>query len=193
MDMKKSKVIIGTIVAIAAQCVMIPTCKAQLYRANVSTVCVSTNSSGGLSYTRYGNREIIHQCASEKGITNLMGLHLVYDRTADALEVVHGTNVTAVCTPITFSGGVSLSKTNQTVTERLAFVFLDSDKMADGTLRAREHSSLNSSNQLTHFSLTGQLQFAQAASGTNGAKIYSGSIRAGSFGHDDDEDDDDQD
>jgi len=193
MDMKKSKIIIGTIVAIAAQCVMNPTAKAQeLFRANVSTVCVSSNSSGGLSYTRYGNRQIIHQCASEKGITNLMDLRLVYDRTADALEVVKGTNNTVVCTPVTFSGGVSISKTNQTVTERLAFVFLDNDKEADGTLRAREHSSLNSSNQLTHFLLTGQLQFAQAANGTNAAKIYSGSISAGSF-FDQDGDEDDRD
>ena len=191
--MKTSKVIIGTIVAIAVQCVVTPTTKAQeLYRANVHTVCVSTNSSGGLSYTRYGSRQIIHQCANAQGITNLMDLRLVYDRTADALEVVQGTNNTVVCTPITFSGGVSLSKTNQTVTERLAFVFLENDKEADGTLRAREHYSLNSSNQLTHFSLTGQLQFAQGANGANAAKVYSGSISAGSF-FDEDGDEDDRD
>jgi hypothetical protein len=191
MYMKKSKVIIGTITLITAQCMLISTTIAQeLYRASVKTVCVSTNSSGGLSYTGFGNRQIIGQCAEEQGITNKMGLRLVYNRTADALEVVQGTNNTVICTPITFSGGVSLSKANQTVTERLAFVFLDNDKEADGTLRAREHFSFNSSNQITHFSLTGQLQFAQAAKGTNAAKIYSGSINAGSFfDHDHDEDD----
>ena len=86
-----------------------------------------------------------------------------------------------VCTPITFSGGVSLSKTNQTATELLAFVFLDNNTQANGTLRAREQFSLNSSNQITHFSLIGQLQFAQAANGTNAAKIYSGSLSVGSF------------
>jgi len=188
--MKKSKVIISAITLIAIQS-LVSTSNAQLYKAVVSTVCVATNSSGGLSYTGYGNRQIINQCAVEQGITNHMGLRLLYDRTADALEVVKGTNTTPICTPITFSGGVSLSKTNHTVTERLAFVFLDNDKEADGTLRARERESLNSSNQITHFLLTGQLQFAQAAKGTNAAKIYSGSISAGSFfGGDEDEDED---
>jgi len=190
MDMKKFKVITGTIVAIAAQFVMIATSKAQLYRADVSTVCVSTNSSGGLSYTKYGNRQIIEQCAGEQGITNLKDLRLVYDLTTDALEVVQGTNNTVICTPMTFSGGVSLSKTNQMVTERLAFVFLENDTEADGTLRATERLSLNSSDQVTHFSLSGQLQFAQAAQGTNEAKIYSGSVSAGSVRHGDDEGDD---
>ena len=191
--MKKFNVLIGTVTLITAQCVMISTSTAQeLYRAVVNTVCVSTNSSGGLSYTGYGNRQIIGECADEHGITNRMGLRLVYNRTADALEVVRGTNNTVVCTPITFSGGVSLSKTNNTVTERLTFVFLENNTEANGTLRAREHFSLNSSNQLTHFSLTGQLQFAQAAKGTNAAKICSGGLSAGSF-FDRDEDDDDRD
>jgi hypothetical protein len=191
MYMKKSKVIVGTIMLVAAQSAMISSSTAQeLYRASVNAVCVSTNSSGGLSYTGFGNRQIIAQCAAEQGITNKMGLRLVYDRAADALEVVQGTNNTVVCTPITFSGGVSVSKTNQTVTERLTFVFLENDKEADGTLRAREHFSFNSSNQITGFSLTGQLQFAQAANGTNAAMVYSGSLSAGSFfdrSHDEDD------
>jgi hypothetical protein len=180
--MKQFKVILGTLAFIGAQSLLLSAGQAQaLYPALVNTVCVSSNAAGGLSYAFYGNRQIIKQCADEQGITNRMGLRLVYDRTADALEVVQGTNSTVICTPISFSGGVSLSKTNQTVTERLAFVFLENNTEANGSLRAREHYSLNSSNQLTHFSLTGQLQFAQPATDTNSAKIYSGSITAGSF------------
>ena len=189
--MKKFKVIIGTITFISAQTLVLSTCQAQeLYSAFVNTVCVSSNDAGGLSYAFFGNRQIIQQCADEQGITNRMGLRLVYDRTADALEVVQGTNNTVICTPVSFSGGVSLSKTNQTVRERLAFVFLEDSTEANGTLRARERYSLNSSNQLTHFALSGQLQFAQPASETNAAKIYSGSLSAGSFFHwDGDEED----
>lgn len=183
--MKQIKVLIGTITVITAQCLCVSTSNAQMYRASVNTVCVGTNSAGGLSYSGYGNRQIISQCASEQGITNLSGLHLVFDSKADALEVVQGTNNTVVCTPISFSGGVSVSKTNGTVTELLSFVFLEKSKVAEGTLRAREHISMNSSNQVTHFSLTGQLQFAQAASGTNGAMVCSGSLSVGSFGDED--------
>jgi len=189
--MKQIKVIIGTITVITAQCLCVSTSNAQLYRAQVNTVCVGTNSAGGLSYSGYGNRQIISQCASEQGITNLSGLHLVFDSTADALEVVQGTNNTVICTPITFSGGVSVSKTNGTVTELLSFVFLENSKVADGTLRAREHISMNSSNQVTSFSLIGQLQFAQAANGTNGAMVCSGSLSVGSFGEDEDDRGDD--
>ena len=171
-----------------AQCVAISTARAQLYRARVNTVCVKTNSSGGLSYTEYGTRQIIDQCAQAQGITNETGLRLVFDRTAGALEVVRGTNNTVVCTPITFSGGVSLSKTNLTKTEWLTFVFLENNTQANGTLRATEHLSLNSSNQITHFSLTGQQQFAEAAKGTNAAMVCSGSLSAGSPFHRDDDD-----
>ena len=84
--MKKSKAIIGTLAVIVAQCVAVATASAQLYHASVNTVCVATNSSGGLSYSEYSNYQIISQCADEQGITNKMGLRLVYDSTADALE-----------------------------------------------------------------------------------------------------------
>lgn len=191
--MKKFKVLSGTITLLAGLSVVCGSANAQLYRASVHAVCVSTNSSGGLSYSGYGNRQIITQCAQEQGVTNLMSLRLVYDRTNDALEVVQGTNNTVICTPMTFSGGVSVSKTNQMVTERLAFVFLGKDTQADGTLRAREQLSLNSSNQVVHFFLSGQLQFASAANGTNAAMVCSGSLNAGSFFFGRDEDDDNQD
>src|SRR5262249_34495145 len=111
--MKRIKVIIGIITVIATQSLVLSIVRAQeLYRAFVNTVCVSSNDAGGLSYSFFGNPQIIQQCADQEGITNQMGLRLVYDRTADALEVVQGTNNTVICTPISFSGGVSLSKTN---------------------------------------------------------------------------------
>ena len=99
-DMKKFKVITAAITLVAAQFLVSTGESQELYRAFVNTVCVSTNSSGGLSYSGFGNR------------------------------------------------------------------------------------------QITHFSLSGNLQFAQAANGTNAAKIYSGSISVRSFfDHDGNSDD----
>src|SRR5215469_3329668 len=108
----------------------------ELFKVLVQTTAVTTNDSGGLSYSRYGNKQIVQQAAEAAGITNPAGLHLVYDKTADALEVVMGTNNTVVATPISFVDSVSLSKTNGTIVERLAWVFLGTNTTANGTLRA---------------------------------------------------------
>ncbi len=152
-----------------------------LFNAEVRTTCVTTNSTGGLAHKHYGNRQIIAQAAAASGISNRMGLRLVFSRTADDLEVVSGTNNTVIATPFTFSGGVSLSKTNGTVTERLSWVFPGTNRVAAGTLRATEFSQFGTNNQLTGFALLGRLQFATPASGTNRAAIYSGRILAGRF------------
>ena len=180
--------------ALVLPCVSISLATAQeLFNAQVNTRSVETNGTGGLTYAHYGNKQIIAAAAASSGITNLSGLHLVYNKTADDLEVVMGTNNAVVATPITFSGGVSLSKTNGTVVERLSWVFLGTNTVAAGTLRATEYSHFGTSNQLTHFSLIGQLQFAAPASGTNGATIYSGNISAGPFGRGDNRGDRDDD
>ena len=154
----------------------------ELFKALVQTTAVTTNESGGLSYSRYGNKQIIQQAAEAAGITNLSGLHLVYDKTADALEVVMGSNNVVVATPISFVDSVSLSKTNGTVVERLSWVFLGTNTTASGTLRATERSHFSTSNELLNFHLSGQLQFAAPAEGTNAPVIYSGNIIAGSSG-----------
>lgn len=154
----------------------------ELFRAQVQTIAVETNGSGGLSYSRYGNRQIIDAAALAAGITNPSGLRLVYNLTADKLQVVMGTNNTVVASPITFAEGVSLSKTNGTLVELLSWVFLGTNMTASGTLRATEHLHFGTSNELQNFQLTGQLQFATPAAGTNPAVVYSGSITAASFG-----------
>jgi hypothetical protein len=162
----------------------------ELYRAFVSQVCISSNASGGLVYRPFGNRDFIRKCAHDQGITNFAGLSLVYNRTANALQVVSGTNHDLVCTPLSFSGGVSLNKSNYAKVERLEFVYVDGHTMADGTLAATERSFLNPSNQLSGFFLSGRLQYA--AAGANGPVIYTGSIFASSgfgfFFHDFDDD-----
>lgn len=146
--------------------------------AFVSAVSISTNQAGGLAYHEYGNRDIIRACAAGAGLTNLEGLSLVYDRTADALEVVSGTNDTVVCTPLSFSGGTSLSNTNGTRIERLTFVYAENNTVANGTLAATEQYFYGPSNQVA-FVLAGQLQYS-VSNGANGPTIYKGRIFAGS-------------
>ncbi len=152
----------------------------QFFKVFVSAVAISTNQAGDLTYREFGNRNIISNCAGEQGITNLVDLSLVYDRTADAVEVVSGTNDTLVCTPLTFGGGTSLTNTNGTKIERLSLVSWETNQTANGTLAATERLAFGPTNQLEFFSLRGQLQFATPATGTNGPVIYRGSIVAGS-------------
>ena len=194
--MKRKKLLIMTIAAMVTQSFLMQTSHAQeMFRVVVSTVSTYTNDAGKLTHRHYGNREIIRECAAEHGVTNLAGLSLVYDRTADAVQVVGGTNHTVLCTPLTFSGGVSLNNTNATKTERLAFVFLDSSQVANGTMSATERSYYGPTNELVWFSLNGRLQYATAGDGTNSPTIYNGIIVAGSgsFHHDSDDNDDDDD
>src|SRR5436853_6548225 len=80
-----------------------------LYWVFLSADGVTTNDSGRLSGVFTSNRDIIRRCAKDSGITNANTLTLVYDRDADALEVVNRLSGELVCTPITFSGGLSLT------------------------------------------------------------------------------------
>lgn len=187
-------------VAITLSCGLgaLPSQAQELYKASVSVVCISSNQSGRLVYRSVGSRDFIRNCAREQGITNLSGLSLVFNRTANSLQVVRGTNHDLVCTPLSFSGGVSLSKSNNTRVERLEFVYAGSDTMADGTLAATERYVFGRSNQLTGFSLTGRLQYAVSGSSSNRTAIYTGSIIAGPGFHfrhhsDDDQGEDDND
>ncbi len=188
--MKSTKVVV---IAIAAACALAygaQSASAQEFPAFVSAVRISTNQDGVLVYRRINNGDIIRNCARAEGITNLMGLSLVYNRTADALEVIRGTNQTAICTPLKFSGGTWLLNSNQTRAERLTFVFVETNTVAGGTLAATERFRYGPTNQLTSFSLFGELQYTTPAHGTNPPAIYKGRLLAGTglrnAGHSDD-------
>lgn len=161
----------------------------QFFKASVNAVGVSTNHAGEFTHQELGTRDLIRQCAMGMGLSNLTGLSLVYNRTADAVEVVSGTNHTVVCTPLTFAGGTWLMNTNGTKVQRLAWVYWETNLTANGTLLATERYAYGPTNQLVFFSLNGQLQFAVPAGGTNGPVIYRGSIAAGSDFDDFDEED----
>lgn len=179
--MKTTKsLFIGITAAVAVLLTGVSSSRAQeLFPAFVSTLAVTTNSTNGnLSYHFFGNRDIIRDCASSAGITNLEGLSLVFNRTNDSLDVVSGTNQTLVCTPATFSGGTTLSNTNHTISQVLTFVFWEGSTTANGTLSAVE-KTFTTTNGTTFLSLKGQLQFAVPGSGTNSTTIYTGSLSAG--------------
>ena len=178
--MQRTKLFIVTAAIAVAQLATAATANAQeFYKAFVSAVGISTNGNGDLTYHLFGNRDLIHSCADQMGLTNEMGLSVVYDRTADAIDVVSGTNHTVLCTPLTFGNGVSLSNTNGTVIQRLAFVSWEGSATANGTLAATERLAYSTNNTLAFFSLRGQLQFAVPGNGTNAPVIYRGSIVAG--------------
>lgn len=179
--MKKAKILTAAASVVVSQSLAVYSLNAQtMFRAYLSAVGVSTNQTGSLIYHRLDNGDLIRQCAAEQGLTNLMGLHLVYDLSSDAVEVVSGTNNAVVCTPLTFSGGVFLNNTNATWSQRLAWVYWENSTMANGTVVATEHYEHGTSNELTGFSLQGQLQFALSGGGTNAPTIYRGNIVAGS-------------
>lgn len=178
--MKKTQILIAAVATIVSQFLVINSGNAQsTFPAFVSAQAISTNDAGHFTYRPFGNWDLIRHCAAEQGLTNLMGLHVVYDLNADAIEVVSGTNKTVVCTPLTFSTDVTLSDTNNT-TQRLAWVTWEGGSSPNGTLAAREHFQYGVSNQLTGFSLIGQLQFAVPGNGTNAPVIYRGSVVAAS-------------
>lgn len=187
INTNKTKLIMVALATIGMQWVGTMSGHAQEFDpAFVSAVSISTNQTG-LTYHELGNRDLIRRCASEQGITNLTGLHLVYDRTADAVEVVRGTNNTLICTPLAFSNVTSLSNTNGTKIQRFAWVSWEGSTVANGTLVAYERITPATTNHPALFNLRGQLQFSVPASGTNSPAIYIGSINAGlpSFERDD--------
>ena len=149
------------------------------YPASLQTVCISTNASGKLTYQNFGDRQLIRLAASEAGLTNLSPLSVVYNRTADALEVVSGTNHTVVATPLTFATGTYLSNTNGTQSQRFAGVYWGTNLTACGSLVAGEQDIAATSRRPARFTLDGQLQFTLPASGTNGPAIYIGNLNAG--------------
>ena len=193
--MNKSKIIIFSAIVMLLQSAAVQSIGGQeLFRALLSLNCVSTNQDGTLVYERFGNQDLISSCAQDEGITNVTGLHLVYTRASNALQVVTSTNNSLVgtnfslvgsnqlliCTPLTFGSVVSLSGTNTNKVELLASVFVETNTVANGTLAATERFTRNSSNELTGFSLVGRIQYATAASGTNSAMICTGVLVAGS-------------
>jgi hypothetical protein len=179
--MTRSKSIILAIAGFCLPWLLAQTGSAQpFYPASLQTVSISTNASGKLIYQNFGNRQLIHQAASAAGITNLAGLSVVYDRKADALEVVSGTNDTLVSTPLTFSTGTYLSNTNGTEVQRFAGVYWETNLTASGSLVVSEQEIAATKRRPARFILDGQLQFTLPASGTNGPVIYLGNVSAGS-------------
>lgn len=166
-----------TVAAFGSQLIGASTSNAQdLYHVNLNAIGISTNLDGRLVYKELDNRDLIRETASAQGLTNLTGLSLVYSLQGSDIEVVSGTNNTVLGTPLTFSGGVSLNNTNGTEGQVLEYVYWDTNSTASGTLAAGEWTRYGATNQITNFSLQGQLQFAVTDNGTNGPSIYLGNI-----------------
>jgi hypothetical protein len=174
----KSKCLAAVLAALGSQLIGTPASSAaELYPVALNAFSISTNQDGNLTYHEFNNWTLLRESAQAQGLTNLTGLSLVYNQPADDIEVVSGTNNTVLDTPLTFAGGVSLNNTNDTKVQRLANVYWESNQTAAGTLVASECIGHGATNQITSFKLTGQLQFALPASGTNAPVIYVGHLR----------------
>jgi hypothetical protein len=150
-----------------------------LYKVFISAEGVTTNDSGRLAGVFASNREIIRRCANDNGITNISNLTLVYDRDADSLEVINRSTAELICTPIEFSGGLSLTNANGTTVEQLSFVYLDGSNEAAGTLRGTKRFRYDNSGKIIRFSFNARLQFALTGEGTR-SRIYSAFLSVGS-------------
>jgi hypothetical protein len=168
-----------------------------LFAAKVNLLCVSTNQSGGFVYQYIANSNLVQECASEMGISNLTGLSLVFNRSNSALEVINRTNHTLLCTVLSFGEGVSLANSNNTRVEWATFVFVGTNTTASGLLSATERLTWGTNNQLTSFGLRGRLTYTEAAEGTNSPAICRGTLLVGTAiaraVNDDHEDDCDRD
>ena len=174
----KSKCLATVLATLGAQLIGAPLSSAQeLYPVTVNAVSISTNQYGNLAYHSFNNWSILQATAAAQGITNLSGLSLVYNLQGDNLEVVSGTNHTVLDTPLTFDNGISLNNTNSTKVQRLANVYWKTNQTASGTMLAGESIRYGATNQITGFSLAGQLQFAVPGDGSNSPAIYYGFIR----------------
>jgi hypothetical protein len=163
-----------------------------LYPAVFRAICISTNTNG-IVYKRFGNSNLIQQCATQLGVSNVNNLRLVYNAGDDSLQVIASTNqanpTNLTCTALSFDGGTSFSNPSNTVIERLAFVYVGTNQTASGILSATERLTYGSSNQITAFRLNGRLTYTTSASGTNAGAIYKGVLVAGT-NVDEDEDND---
>ena len=178
IHLSKSKCLAAALAALGSQLIGTPVSSAaELFPVALNAFSISTNHDGNLIYHEFNNWTLIRETAQAQGLTNLTGLSLVYNLPADDIEVVSGTNNTVLDTPLTFAGGVFLSNTNDTKVQRLADVYWETNQTADGTLVASECIRYGATNQITGFNLTGQLQFALPANGTNAPAICIGNLR----------------
>jgi hypothetical protein len=174
----KSNCLATALAALGAQLIGAPVSSAaNLYPVTVNAVGITTNQDGNLSYRPFNNWTLIHSAAAAQGITNLTGISVVYNLQADNIQVVSGTNYTVLDTPLYFDGGVSLSNTNNTKVQRLTNVYWETNQTASGTMIAGESIRYGATNQITGFSLAGQLQFALPGDGSNSPAIYYGQIQ----------------
>ncbi len=149
---------------------------ADLYKVNVSAICISTNDNGQLRSKPFTARDIIRDCADGQGITNLTGLTLVYNRDVDTVQVVNRTNGAVVCDFMAFDNGVAVANAAGTVRERVAFAYLQDQHNADGTIRGTERYVFDEHGAVIAFHFNGKLHIGTPATDSSRAKVYSGTF-----------------
>lgn len=176
MNIKKVSLLAATALASLVATTGVAQTNSNLVRASISVTCVSTNTNGNLIYDYNNTSDFIADFVTGLGITNLNDLSLVINLTNSSLQVVRGTNQTLVGTALTFTNGLFLMNSNQTVVELQSDIRVGTNTTATGVLTATEQFGHGASNDLASFSLFGQLSYIEPAVGTNPPSICRGKL-----------------
>ena len=156
-----------------------PVCASHLYRVSMIGRCKSTNESGKFVVKSFTHLSLVQDCAkNQEPPLDPRSLALVYDQIQDAIFVLTLAEGRPICEVLALSGGTSLTGKGGIVRERQAFLFLDGETAAGGSLTGTERSVRGTNGALIRFNLTGSFQFTTPANGTNSPAICTGNLVA---------------
>jgi hypothetical protein len=157
--MKIRKAIVVIIGAIACQTVVV---QAQdVFRARFRATCRPSDDSSNRDSHRMNQRDLIEQCEGTGFSRRELDRNfaLVYNPTADSLQVVNESDGSVVCDVFQFQGGTNVIGGDQL--ERFVFVFAPNQPEAIGSaiITERPVDDNSESNGVTRARITGKIQF----------------------------------
>jgi hypothetical protein len=150
-----------------------------LFRVAFKANCVATGANGLSRNSKITDKDIIARCISSNGVSSralVRNYALVYNTSADSLQVVSAANGTLVCDVVQFQPVAFTSDPRQT--DQFAFMFLPDQTTAFGSavISQRNRNLTGSANDRAN--ITGKLQFVltgdMALGGTNGPAATTG-------------------
>src|SRR3954454_12967983 len=104
-----------------------------LFRVTFRANCRALGDRGRLIHTRFTDQDIVAQCVGTNvsSVALTQNFALVYNATADRIQVVSVTNGLALCDVLEFQGGALATDTRQS--ERFTFLFVPEETNAVGS------------------------------------------------------------
>jgi hypothetical protein len=158
-------------ISIAACLLTLPATADDLFTATLRVTERGLGSSGKLTNTRVNEKDIITAATGATG-SSLKNFALVYNATADALQVVDSTGA-VVTNVMQFAGGAFTSDSKQS--DRLTFIFLPDQSEASGSaILAERAAKAQTGTAKDRVSISGNLQFFLANGQTLGGSGATG-------------------